>query len=239
MTVLLFLFLYTLAACTLVRLLFLCAEGNLFYMRGKKNLTHQKLRGSVSVDFIPGLTKHIFLPLYCGHYYAADIKSSWQRLRCHAGHQIKQANQIAVKWCDSFNDHLSVYSFVCLGQAEGRPSLKRRLKKTVTPILLVDPLLALDGEIDMGKVETVADLIFLSNKITVDGECSNEIKGRLLLGRKAMTNLGSMLDKDITLSTKFCVVKVVVCPVVMYRCESWTIKRMSTKEVMLLNCGAG
>ena len=115
---------------------------------------------------------------------------------------------------------MSVYSFVCFGQAEGGPSLKRRLRKTVTPILLVDPLLALDGEIDMGKVETVADLIFLGTKITVDGECSNEIKGRLLLGRKAMTNLGSMLDKDITLSTKFCVVKVVVCLVVMYRCES-------------------
>ena len=107
---------------------------------GKKNLTHQKLRGSVSVDFIPGLNKHIFLPLYCGHYYAADIKSSWQRLRCHAGHQIKQANQIAVKWCDSFNDHLPVYTFVCFGQAEGGPSLKRRFRKTVTPILLVDPL---------------------------------------------------------------------------------------------------
>ena len=72
----------------------------------------------------------------------------------------------------------------------------------------------------MGKVETVADLIFLGTKITVDGECSHEIKGCLLLGRKAMTNLGSMLDKDITLSTKFCVVKVVVFPVVMYRCES-------------------
>ena len=77
----------------------------------------------------------------------------------------------------------------------------------------------------MGKVETVADLIFLGTKITVDGECSHEIKGCLLLGRKAMTNLGSMLDKDITLSTKFCVVKVVVCPVVMHGCESWTIKK--------------
>ena len=77
----------------------------------------------------------------------------------------------------------------------------------------------------MREMEAVSDFIFLGFKITVDGECSHEIKGRLLLGRKAMTNLGSMLDKDITLSTKFCVVKVVVCPVVMYRCESWTIRK--------------
>ena len=75
-------------------------------------------------------------------------------------------------------------------------------------------------------VETVADFIFLGSKITADGDCSHEIKRRLLLGRKAMTNLDSILkSRDITLLTKIHLVKVVVFPVVMYGCESWTIKK--------------
>ena len=77
-----------------------------------------------------------------------------------------------------------------------------------------------------GKMETVTDFIFLGSKITVDGECSHEIKRRLLLGRKAMTNLDSILkSRDITLPTKVHIVKTMVFPVVMYRCESWTIKK--------------
>ena len=76
------------------------------------------------------------------------------------------------------------------------------------------------------KVEAVTDFIFLGSKITVDGDCSHEIKQCLLLGRKAMTNLDSVLkSKDITLSTKACIVKAMVFPEVMYRCESWTIKK--------------
>jgi len=75
-------------------------------------------------------------------------------------------------------------------------------------------------------METVTDFIFLGSKITVDGECSHEIKRRLLLGRKAMTNLDSILkSRDITLPTKVHIVKTMVFPVVMYRCESWTIKK--------------
>ena len=80
----------------------------------------------------------------------------------------------------------------------------------------------LDGE----TVETVTDFIFLGSKITADGDCSHEIKRRLLLGRKAMTNLDSILkSRDITLPTKVCLVKAMVFPVVMYGCESWTIKK--------------
>ena len=76
------------------------------------------------------------------------------------------------------------------------------------------------------KVETVTDFIFLGSKITADGACSHEIKGFLLLGRKAMTKLDSILkSRDITLSTKVHLVKAMVFPVVMYRCESWTIKK--------------
>ena len=75
-------------------------------------------------------------------------------------------------------------------------------------------------------VETVADFIFLCSKITVDSDCSHEIKRHLLLGRKVMINLGSMLkSRDITLSTKVGLVKAMVFPVVMYGCESWTIKK--------------
>ena len=80
-----------------------------------------------------------------------------------------------------------------------------------------------DGE----TMETVRDFIFLGSKITADGECSHEIKRRLLLGRKAMTNLDNMLKslRDITLSTKVYIVKAIVFAVVMYGCESWTIKK--------------
>ena len=79
-----------------------------------------------------------------------------------------------------------------------------------------------DGE----TMETVADFTFLGSKITVDGDCSHEIKRRLLLGRKVMTNLDSILEsRDVTLPTKVCLVKAMVFPVVTYRCESWTVKR--------------
>ena len=75
-------------------------------------------------------------------------------------------------------------------------------------------------------METVTDFIFLVSKITADGDCSHEIKRHLLLGRKAMTNLESILkSRDITLPTEVCLIKAMVFPVVMYGCESWTIKK--------------
>ena len=80
----------------------------------------------------------------------------------------------------------------------------------------------------------------MSSKITTDGDCSHEIKRRLLLGRKAMTNLDSILkSRDIALPTKVRLVKAMVFLVVMYGCESWTIKMLSTEELMLLNCDVG
>ena len=81
-------------------------------------------------------------------------------------------------------------------------------------------------QIDGETVEPVTDFIFLGSKITADGDCSHEVKRCLLLGRKAMTNLDSMLkSRDITLPTKVCLIKATVFPVVMYGCESWTIKK--------------
>ena len=95
-------------------------------------------------------------------------------------------------------------------------------------------------QIDGKTVETVRDFIFLGSKITANGDCSHEIKRRLLLGRKAMTNLDSILkSRDIALPTKVCLVKAVVFPVVMYGCESWKIKKAEHWRIDVLNCGVG
>ena len=81
-------------------------------------------------------------------------------------------------------------------------------------------------------METVSDFIFLGSKITADGDCSHEIKRRLLLGRKVMTNLDSILkSRDITLPTKVRLVKAMVFPVVMYACESWTVKKVECRKI--------
>ena len=87
-------------------------------------------------------------------------------------------------------------------------------------------------EIDGKTVETVSDFIFLGSKVTADGDCSHEIKRRLLLGREVMTNLDSIFkSRDITLPTKICVVKALVFPVVMYGCESWTVKKAARRRI--------
>ena len=95
-------------------------------------------------------------------------------------------------------------------------------------------------QIDEETMETVTDFIFLGSKITADGDGSHEIKRCLILRRKAVMNLESILRcKDVTLSTKVHMVKAMVFPVVMCGCESWIIKKLSAKELMLLNHGAG
>ena len=89
-------------------------------------------------------------------------------------------------------------------------------------------------------MQIVTDFIFLGSKLTADGDCSHEIKRRLLLGRKVITNLDNIFkSKDITLPTKVRLVKAVVFPVVMYGCESWTVKKAECRKLMLLNCGVG
>ena len=95
-------------------------------------------------------------------------------------------------------------------------------------------------QIDGETVEKVADFIFGGSKITADGDCSCEIKRCLLLGRKVMTNLDSIFkSRDITFPTKVHLVKAMVFLVVMYGCESWTVKKAEHRELMLLNCGVG
>ena len=112
--------------------------------------------------------------------------------------------------------------------------LKLNIQKT--KIMASGPITS--WQIDGETVETVSDFIFLGSKITADGDCSHEIKR--LLGRKVMTNLDSIFkSRDITLSTKVRLVKAMVFPVVMYGCESWTVKKAEREELMLLNCGVG
>ena len=95
-------------------------------------------------------------------------------------------------------------------------------------------------QIDGETMETVTDFLFLGSKITADGDCSHEIKRPLLLRKKAMTNLDSILKgRDITSLTKVSLVKALVFPVVVYGCESWAIKKAEHQKLMLLNCGVG
>ena len=111
-----------------------------------------------------------------------------------------------------------------------KAGLKLNIQKT--KIMVSSPITS--WQIDGGKVETVTDFISLGSKITADSDCS-EVKRCLLLGRKAVTNLDSILkSRDITLPTKVHIVKAMVCLVVTYRCTSWTIRRLSIKELMML-----
>ena len=109
-----------------------------------------------------------------------------------------------------------------------KAGLKLNIQKT--KIMASDPITS--WQIDGETVETVADFIFLGSKITVDGDCNHEIKRHLLLGRKVMTNLDSILKStDITLSTKVHLVKAMIFPVVVYGCESWTLKKAECKRI--------
>ena len=109
-----------------------------------------------------------------------------------------------------------------------KAGLKLNIHKT--EIVASSPITS--WEIGGETIETVSDFIFLSSKITADSDCSHEIKRRLLLGRKVMTNLDSIFKiRDITLSTKVCLVKTMVFPVVVYGCESWTVKKAEHRRI--------
>ena len=117
-----------------------------------------------------------------------------------------------------------------------KSGLKLNIQKT--KILAFHPITS--WQIDGETMEIVTDFIFGGSKITADGDFSHEIKRLLLLGRKVMTNLDSILtSRDVTLPTKVFLVKAMIFPVVMYGCESWTINKAETKELMLFNCGVG
>ena len=105
-----------------------------------------------------------------------------------------------------------------------------KLNIQITKIMASGPITS--WEIDGETVETVSDFILKGSKITADGDCSHEIKRHLLLGRKVITNLDSIFkSRDITLPTKFCLVKAMVFPVVVYGCESWTVKKTERQRI--------
>ena len=121
-------------------------------------------------------------------------------------------------------------------EENGKVGLKLNIQKT--KIMASGPITS--WQIDGETMETMRDFISRGSKITANGNCSHEIKRHLLFGRKVMTNIDSILkSRDIPLLTKVHLVKAMVFPVVMFRCESWTIKKLSAKELLLLNCGVG
>ena len=169
--------------------------------------------------------------------------SCWQRLGCwsifrkEAGRFMKLDEESL--WKGRLLFKLKTHFTRCLRlTAVGSSSLVWRVEwwplKRYTHILIS----RIDGQID-GKQWKQWETIFLGSKITADGDCSHEIKRRLLLGRKAMTNL--LKSRDITLPAKVCLVKVMVFPVVMYECESWTIKKDECQRIdaFELWCGPG
>ena len=114
--------------------------------------------------------------------------------------------------------------------------LKLNIQKT--KIMASGPITS--WQIDGEPVETVTDFIFLGSRITASGDCSHEVKRHLLLERKVMTNLDSIFkSRDITLPTEVRLVKAMVFPVVIYGCESWTVKKAERRRMMRLNCGVG
>ena len=116
-------------------------------------------------------------------------------------------------------------------------SEKVGLKLNIQKIKIMASSPITSWEIDGKQWKQCQTLFFWGSKITADGDCIHEIKRRLLLGSKVMTNLGSILkNRDVTLSTKVCLVKATVFPVVMYGCENWLERKLNAKELMLLNC---
>ena len=144
----------------------------------------------------------------------------------------------------SISNHRYVEDTILMAQSEELKSLLMQVKeeseKVSLKLNIQKTKIMVFGPITSWKIdgETVRDFIFWGSKITADGDCSHEIKRHLLLGRKAITNLDSILkSRDITLLTKVHPVKAMVFPVVMYGCESWTIKKLSTKELMFWTVG--
>ena len=155
----------------------------------------------------------------------------WKKIKKIKWHSTDREKLIAIHSEEELKSFL-----IKVKEESEKVGLKLNIQKT--KIMASGPITS--WQIDGETVETVSDFIFWGSKITVDGDCSHEIKRRLLLGRKVMTNLDSIFkSRNITLPTEVRLVKAMVFPVVMYGCESWTTKKAEPKELMLLNCGVG
>ena len=179
----------------------------------------------------------VFLPCLL-NLYAEHIMGSAGLHEAQAGIKIAGRNINTLRYADdttlTAESEEKLKSLLMKVKEESeKVALKLSIQKT--KIMASGPITSweIDGE-------AVSDFIFLGSKITADGDCSHEIKRCLLLGRKVMTNLDSISkSRDITLPTKVSLVKAMVFPVVMYGYESWTVKKLSAEELMLLNCGVG
>ena len=161
--------------------------------------------------------KYIFISIY--HFTFPGRNTSWNQIAGRNTNNLRYADDTTLM-AESEEELKSLLMKVKAESEKG--GLKLNIQKM--KIMASGPIVS--WEIDGETVETVADFIFVGSKITADGDCSHEIKRRLLLGRKVMTNLDSILkSRDITLPTKGHLVKAMVFPVVMYGCESWTIKK--------------
>ena len=141
---------------------------------------------------------------------------------CKSALKIQWMLLFSKQWLVIVRFQCIVFFFVCLVIRLFKQKKKKKIQKTK----IMASGLSTSWQLDRETMETVTNLIFLGSKITIDGDCSHEIKRHLLLGRKAMTKLDSILkSRDITLPTKIHLVKAMVFPVVMYGCESWTIKK--------------
>ena len=171
--------------------------------------------------------------------YAEYIMQNARLDEVQAGINIARRNINNIRYADNITlkaESEDELKNLLMKEESEKAGLKLNTQKT--KIMASGPITS--WQIDGETVETVDDFIFLGFKITADCDCSHEIKRHLLLEGKAMTNLESILkSRNITLMTKVCLVKAMVFPVVMYGCESWTIRMLSAGELMLLNCGVG
>ena len=179
-----------------------------------------------------GVHQGCILSAYVFHLYAEYIMRNAELDEAQAGIKIAGRNINNLRYADDTilkaESEEELNSLFRVKQDSEKAGLKCNIKKT--KIMASAPITS--WQIGGEKVETVIDFIFLGSKITADGDCSHEIKRRLLLGRKAMTNRDSILkSRDITLTTNVCLVKILVFPVVMYGCESWTIKKAEHQRI--------
>ena len=156
--------------------------------------------------------------------YAEYIVRNAGLEKAQAGIKIAGRNLSNLRYADDTVEREEELKSLLMKVEEESENVGFKLNVKITKIMASGPITS--WEIDGETVETVPDFIFLGSKITADDDCSHEIKRRLLLGRKVMTNLDNIFkSRDITLPTKFLLVKTMVFPVVMYGCESWTVKK--------------
>ena len=213
-----------------------CLQRNLF--AGQKATVRTRHGTTDWFQIGKGAHQECILSICLFNLYAECIV--WNSgLEAQAGIEIGRRNINNLKYADDTTlmeeskEKLSLLMKV--KEKSEKVGLKLNIQKTKIPS---GPITSC--QIDVEKMETVTDFIFLCSKITAEGDCSLEIKRHLLLGRKSMKSLESMLKSwDITLPTKVNPVKAIVFPALMYGYESWPIKKPSTEELMLLNCGVG